>query len=170
MSSLTKENVVVPIQKITPFLWFDHQAEEAAAFYASIFPNSRVGKVTRYSEAGPGPKGTAMTVEFSLEGQEFIALNGGPHFKFTEAVSFVVNCETQDEVDAYWSKLTAGGGAESHCGWVKDRYGLSWQIVPTLLHKLVGGPEPAKAQAAMKAMLGMKKLDTRELQRAYDNA
>ena len=115
----------MPIQKITPFLWFDHQAEEAAKFYASIFPNSKVSKVVRYSEAGPGPAGSAMTVQFQLEGQSFTALNGGPHFKFTQAISFVVHCETQDQVDHYWEKLSAGGG-EVQCGWVKDKFGLSW--------------------------------------------
>ena len=126
----------MPIQKITPFLWFDHQAEEAAAFYTSIFPNSKVVKVVRYGEAGPGPAGSVMTVEFQLDGQMFVALNGGPHFKFTEAISFVVNCQTQDEVDAYWEKLCAGG-SEVQCGWLKDKFGLSWQIVPTVLPKLL---------------------------------
>src|SRR5882757_129444 len=155
------------IQKITPFLWFDQQAEQAAAFYTAIFPNSKVVKVLRYGEAGPGPAGSAMTVEFQLEGLTFVALNGGPHFKFTEAISFVVNCQTQDEVDAYWEKLSAGG-AEVECGWVKDKFGLSWQIVPTLLPKLLSDPDPEKAGRVMKAMLSMKKIDIRGLQQAYD--
>jgi predicted 3-demethylubiquinone-9 3-methyltransferase (glyoxalase superfamily) len=162
-----KENQPVPIQKITPFLWFDHHGEEAAKFYASIFPNSKVVKVVRYGEAGPGPAGSAMTVEFQLEGQTFVALNGGPHFKFTEAISFVVNCQTQDEVDAYWEKLSAGG-AEVQCGWLKDKFGLSWQIVPTLLPELLSDADPKKSQRVMKAMLTMKKLDMRALQQAYD--
>lgn len=157
------------IQLITPFLWFDNQAEEAAAFYTSIFPNSKVIKVARYSEAGPGPAGSAMTVEFQLNGQTFVALNGGPIFKFTEAISFVVNCESQQEVDAYWEKLSAGG-AEVQCGWLKDKFGLSWQIVPTLLPKLAGDPDRKKVARVMKAMMTMKKLDTRALQAAYDNA
>ncbi len=148
------------IQKITPFLWFDHQAEEAAGFYVSIFPNSKLVKVIRYGEAGPGPAGSAMTVEFRLEGQSFVALNGGPHFKFTEAISFVVNCQTQDEVDYYWDKLSAGGG-EVQCGWLKDRFGLSWQIVPTVLIDMLSDPDPKKSQRVTKAMLQMKKLDIR---------
>ena len=158
----------MPIQKITPFLWFDHKAEEAAGFYASIFPNSKIVKVVRYGKAGPGPPGSAMTVEFQLEGQTFVALNGGPHFKFTEAISFVVNCQSQDEVDVYWDKLSAGG-AEVQCGWLKDKFGLSWQIVPTVLLELLGDPDPQKSQRAMKAMLSMKKLDIRALQHAADN-
>jgi predicted 3-demethylubiquinone-9 3-methyltransferase (glyoxalase superfamily) len=153
------------LQKITPFLWFDREAEEAARFYASVFPNSKVGKVVRYGEAGPGPAGSAMTVEFELEGLSFVALNGGPHFKFTEAISFVVHCETQAEVDYYWDKLTAGG-AEVQCGWLKDKFGLSWQIVPTALPKLLGNPDPEKAQRAMAAMMKMKKLDIRALEEA----
>jgi predicted 3-demethylubiquinone-9 3-methyltransferase (glyoxalase superfamily) len=163
----TKEKSV-SIQLITPFLWFDNQAEEAAAFYTSIFPNSKIVKVARYSEAGPGPAGSAMTVEFQLNGQTFIGLNGGPHFKFNEAVSFVVNCETQQEVDAYWEKLTAGG-AEVQCGWIKDKFGLSWQVTPTLLGKLASDPDRKKATAVMKAMMTMTKLDTRALQAAYDS-
>jgi predicted 3-demethylubiquinone-9 3-methyltransferase (glyoxalase superfamily) len=160
-----KEKNNMPVQKITPFLWFDHQAEEAATFYASIFPNSKVLKVVRYGPAGPGPAGSAMTVEFQLEGQSFVALNGGPHFKFTEAVSFVVNCQTQDEVDFYWDKLSAGGG-EVQCGWLKDKFGLSWQIVPTVLPELLANPDPKKSERVMKAMLTMKKLDIRALQQA----
>jgi len=157
----------VPIQKITPFLWFDHQAEEAVAFYTSIFPDSKVGKVIRYGEAGPGPAGSAMTVEFQLQGQSFVALNGGPHFKFTEAISFVVNCQTQEEVDAYWEKLSAGS-TEAKCGWLKDKFGLSWQIVPTVLPELLGDPDPERSARVMKAMLTMQKLDIRALKQAYD--
>jgi len=159
----------VPIQKITPFLWFDHQAEEAAALYTSIFPNSRVVRVICYGEAGPGPAGSAMTVEFQLEGQTFVALNGGPHFKFTEAISFVVNCQTQEEVDAYWEKLSAGG-AEVECGWLKDKFGLSWQIVPTVLPELLSDPDPEKSRRVMQAILRMKKLDIRALEQARDSS
>jgi predicted 3-demethylubiquinone-9 3-methyltransferase (glyoxalase superfamily) len=155
--------------KITPFLWFDHQAEEAADFYVSIFPNSKIVKIVRYGAAGPGPQGSVMTVEFQLEGQSLVALNGGPHFKFTEAISFVVSCQTQDEVDFYWEKLSAGG-TEVQCGWLKDKFGLSWQIVPTLLPELLSDPDPAKSQRVMKAMLAMKKLDIRALKQARDNA
>ena len=157
----------MPIQKITPFLWFDHQAEEAAKFYVSIFPNSKLVKVIRYGAAGPGPAGTAMTVEFQLEGQSFVGLNGGPHFKFTEAISFVVNCQTQDEVDTYWEKLSAGG-SDFQCGWLKDKFGLSWQVVPTALSKLLSDPDPEKSQRVMKMMLTMKKLDIRALKQAYE--
>jgi len=163
------ENHSVSIQKITPFLWFDHQAEEAANFYASIFPNSRIVKVVRYGPAGPGPTGSVMTVEFQLEGQTFVALNGGPIFKFTEAISFVVNCQTQAEVDTYWEKLSKGG-AEVQCGWLKDRFGLSWQIVPTVLPELLADPDPAKSTRVMKAMLTMKKLDIGALKQAYEQA
>lgn len=155
------------IQLITPFLWFNHQAEEAANFYVSIFPNSKVVKVVRYGESGPGPAGSAMTVAFELHGQSFLALNGGPQFQFTEAVSFVVNCQTQQEIDTYWEKLTAGG-AEVQCGWLKDKYGLSWQITPTVLPELVGGPDPQKSGQALQAMMTMKKLDIRALQDAYN--
>jgi len=159
----------VAIQKITPFLWFDGQAEEAAAFYASIFPNSKIVKVVRYSEAGPGPVGSAMTVQFQLEGMTFVALNGGPHFKFTEAISFVVNCQTQEEVEAYWEKLAAGG-AIIQCGWLKDKFGLAWQIVPTVLPELLSDPDPVKSQRVMKAMMTMKKLDISALKRAYEQS
>ena len=159
----------MPVQKITPFLWFDHQAEEAANFYASIFPNSKVVKVVRYGKAGPGPAGSAMTVEFQLEGQSFVALNGGPHFKFTEAISFVVNCQTQDEVDTYWEKLSAGG-AEVQCGWLKDKFGLSWQIVPTELPELLSDPDPEKSQRVMKVMMTMKKLDINALKQAREKS
>lgn len=157
------------VQRITPFLWFDHQAEEAANFYVSIFENSRILSTSRYGEGGPGPKGSVMTVSFELDGQEFTALNGGPHFKFTEAVSFVVHCETQQEVDKFWKKLTEGG-QESQCGWLKDKFGLSWQVVPNALPKLLQDKYPTRSQRVMTALLKMKKLDVNELQRAYDQA
>lgn len=153
--------------KITPFLWFDSQAEEAAKFYVSIFQNSKIKTITRYGEAGPGPKGSVLTVVFELDGQEFIALNGGPLFKFTEAISFSVDCKTQQEVDEYWGKLTAGG-QESQYGWLKDKYGLSWQINPTVLGEMLYDPDPQKAKRVMEAMLKMKKIDIAELKRAYD--
>lgn len=163
-----KKNYSVKIkmsQKITPFLWFDCQAEEAAKFYVSIFKNSRIGKVSRYGDAGPGPKGQAMVVEFYLAGQKFAALNGGPHFKFTEAISLMVYCGTQREVDWFWEKLSRGG-SKSQCGWLKDKYGLSWQIVPTILGKLMGDPDPVKSSRVMKAILQMSKLDIDVLKRA----
>jgi predicted 3-demethylubiquinone-9 3-methyltransferase (glyoxalase superfamily) len=153
--------------KISPFLWFDHQAEEAANFYVSVFKNSRVLSISRYGDAGPGPKGSVMTVSFELDGQEFIALNGGPQFKFNEAISFSVDCQTQQEVDEYWSKLTAGG-EEVACGWLKDKYGLSWQINPSILGKMLDDPDRAKANRVMEAMLKMKKIDIAGLQQAYD--
>jgi predicted 3-demethylubiquinone-9 3-methyltransferase (glyoxalase superfamily) len=159
----------MPIQRVTPFLWFDQQAEEAAAYYTSIFPNSNIGKIVRFGPAGPGPAGSAMTVEFQLDGLTFVALNGGPHFKFTEAISFLVNCQTQDELDTYWDKLSAGG-AEVQCGWLKDKFGLSWQIVPTVLSQLLSDPDPQKSARVMKAVLAMKKLDIAELKRAYANS
>jgi len=155
------------MQKITPFLWFDDNAEEAVNFYRSVFKKSKVGKVSRYGDAGPGPKGQVMTIEFELVGLEFMALNAGPQFKFTEAISFVVNCETQEEVDEYWKKLSAGGKT-AQCGWLKDKFGLSWQIVPTALGKMYSDPDPAKSQRVMKAMLKMDKLDIVVLKRAYD--
>src|SRR6266702_5037392 len=155
------------MQKITPFLWFDDNAQEAANFYTSIFKNSKIGSVSRYGEAGPGPKGSVMTVQLQLEGQEFIALNGGPHFKFTEAISLVVNCETQDEVDHFWEKLSAGG-QEVKCGRLKDRYGVSWQIVPTVLPEMLQDKDPEKARRVMAAMLKMIKIDIAALKRAYD--
>jgi predicted 3-demethylubiquinone-9 3-methyltransferase (glyoxalase superfamily) len=155
------------IQRITPFLWFDRQAEDAANFYASIFKNSKVRIVTRYGESGPAPKGSVMTVVFDLDGQEFIALNGGPQFKFTEAVSFVVNCDTQEEVDEFWEKLSAGG-QQIQCGWLKDKYGLSWQIVPTVLGQLMQDKDPKKSERVMKALLQMKKLDIAGLKKAYE--
>ena len=154
--------------KITPFLWFDTQAEEAAKLYTSIFKNSRIGKVARYGEAGPGPAGTVMTVEFELDGQPFLALNGGPAFKFTEAISFTIDCKTQAEVDEYWTKLSAGG-EEGPCGWLKDKFGLSWQVVPSVLPKMLSDKDPAKANRVMAAMLQMTKIDLNGLQQAYDN-
>ena len=153
--------------RITPFLWFDTQAEEAAKFYVSIFKNSKVLAITRYGEGGPGPKGSVMTVRFELDGQEFIALNGGPHFKFTEAVSFSVDCKTQAEVDEFWEKLSAGG-EEGPCGWLKDKYGLSWQVNPTILGEMLGDPDPQKAKRVMQAMLQMKKIDIQGLRRAFE--
>ena len=154
------------MQKITPFLWFDKEAEEAVKFYTSVFKNSKIGKVSRYGEAGPGPKGSVMTASFELDGLEFIALNAGPIFKFTEAISFVVNCETQGEVDYYWEKLTADGGAPVECGWLKDKFGLSWQIVPTALMRLLTDPDRDKANRVMQAMLKMKKIDIATLEEA----
>src|SRR6266550_275806 len=153
------------MQKITPFLWFDGRAEEAMNFYVAIFRNSKKGKVVRYGDAGPGPKGTVMTAVFQLDGQEFIALNGGPQFKFSQAVSFVVNCKTQKEVDEQWEKLSAGG-EQQMCGWLKDKFGLSWQIVPTALPELLSDPDKEKAQRVMAAMLEMKKIEIDELERA----
>ena len=159
------------MQRITPFLWFDSQAEEAARFYTSVFNDSKIGKIARYDEAGEKasgrPAGSVMTVEFQLGGQEFVALNGGPHFKFNEAVSFVVNCKTQAEVDRYWARLSAGG-QEVQCGWLKDKYGVSWQIVPTILGKLLSGNDAAKAGRVMQAMLKMVKLDIKELKQAAE--
>ena len=150
---------------ITPCLWFDTQGEEAATFYTSVFPNSRIVDVTHYGEAGPGPAGTVLTVSFELDGKAFLALNGGPQFTFTEALSFQVFCDTQDEVDHFWSSLS-DGGEEGPCGWLKDRYGLSWQIVPRALPRLLGDPDQAKAQRAMAAMLQMRKLDIAALEAA----
>jgi predicted 3-demethylubiquinone-9 3-methyltransferase (glyoxalase superfamily) len=151
---------------ITPFLWFDDKAEEAVKFYTSVFKDSKVGSVARYGEEGPGPKGTVMTATFELAGQGFIALNGGPQFKFTPAISFVVNCENQREVDELWEKLSAGG-ATNQCGWLTDKYGVSWQIVPIALGRMLQDPNPAKASSVMKAMLQMEKLDIAGLERAY---
>ena len=157
------------MQKITPFLWFDKQAEEAVEFYTSIFKNSRIGKIARYDAAGEKasgrPAGSVMTVEFRLDGQEFIALNGGPHFKFNEAVSFVVNCKTQPELDRFWKQLS-GGGKKVQCGWLKDKYGVSWQIVPTVLGELLSDKDAAKSQRVMQAMLRMVKLDIKKLKQA----
>ncbi|HEX3230040.1 MAG TPA: VOC family protein, partial [Pyrinomonadaceae bacterium] len=158
-------------QKITPFLWFDDKAEEAAKFYTSIFKNSKIGNITRYDEEAAGPTGrpagSVMTVDFQLGGQEFVALNGGPMFKFTEAISFVVNCENQEEVDYFWSKLSAGG-EESRCGWLKDKFGLSWQVVPAVLIEMLTDKDTAKAKRVMHAMLQMDKIDIAVLKKAYD--
>lgn len=154
--------------KIDPFLWFDTQAEEAANFYVSVFNNSKIVNINRYRQAGPGPKGGVMSVVFQLDGREFIALNGGPVFKFTEAISLIVHCKTQEEVDTYWARLL-DGGEESRCGWLKDKYGLSWQIIPTLLGEMLSDPDPKKAKRVMEAMLKMKKIDIAELKRTYDH-
>jgi len=154
------------MHRITPFLWFDNQAEEAANFYVSVFDNSKIVRILRYGEGAPRPKGTVMTVEFELDGQAFIALNGGPHFKFTEAISFSVDCKSQGEVDRYWQKLSEGG-AEVQCGWLKDRYGLSWQIVPSGLPQMLADPDLEKSKRVMDAMLKMKKLDMPALEAAY---
>jgi predicted 3-demethylubiquinone-9 3-methyltransferase (glyoxalase superfamily) len=155
------------MKTITPFLWFDTQAEDAAGFYVSIFKNSRVLGVTRHGDAGPGPKGSAMIVTFELDGQELIALNGGPHFKFTEAISFSVDCQTQEEVDELWRRLSEGG-EEGQCGWLKDKYGLSWQVNPRILGELLSDPDPVKSRRVMEAMLEMKKIDIGLLKRAYE--
>lgn len=153
------------MQKITPFLWFNDNAEEAIKFYSTIFKNSKVGEITRYGDAGPGPKGSMMSASFELNGQEFIALNGGPHFTFTEAISFVINCENQTEVDYYWQKLTEGG-KPSMCGWLKDKFGLSWQVVPAALPRLLKHKDPQKSTRVMNAMLKMQKLDIKALEEA----
>jgi len=155
------------MQKITPFLWFDNNAEEAVNFYVSIFRNSRIISVSRYPEGSPGPAGTVMTVTFQLEGQEFMALNGGPQFKFTEAISFFVNCETQKEVDELWEKLSQGG-EKGPCGWLKDKYGLSWQIIPTALGQMLQDRDPQKSRNVMQEMLQMTKIDIETLRRAYE--
>ena len=155
------------MQKITPFLWFDGQAEEAMNFYTSIFKNSKIGRVTRFGAAGPGPKGSVMIASFELNGQEFTALNGGPQFKFTEAISFFVNCETQEEVNELWEKLSAGG-KKGQCGWLKDKFGVSWQIIPAALGKLMGDKDPEKSKRVMQAMLKMQKIEIKALQQAYD--
>lgn len=155
------------MHKITPCLWFDTQGEEAATFYTTIFGNSRILGTTRYGKAGPGPEGSVMTVSFELDGQEYVALNGGPQFTFNEAISFQVNCETQEEVDEFWRKLSEGG-EEGPCGWLKDKYGLSWQIVPTVLPELLSDPGPDKSQRVMRAMLEMGKIDIAALLRASE--
>lgn len=157
------------MQKITTFLWFDHEAEEAAKFYTSIFKNSKIDKISRYGDAGPGPKGSVMVVTFELEGQQFTALNGGPVFSFTPAISLMVNCEAQAEVDQLWEKLSADG-KKDRCGWLKDKYGLSWQIVPTRLGQLMSDPDPKKANRVMQAMLQMDKIDIAKLEQAYQQA
>ena len=154
------------MKKITPCLWFDNNAEEAVAFYTSVFKNSKTGRIARYGDAGPGPKGSVMTAEFELDGQPFRALNGGPHFKFTPAISWTVNCESQQEVDEYWDKLLAGGGKPDQYGWLTDRFGLSWHIVPTVLPKLVSDPDPAVSNRVMQAMLKMVKIDIAALELA----
>jgi len=155
------------MQKITPYLWFENQAEEAVNYYTSIFKNSKITNVSRYPEGGPGPAGSLMTATFELDGQEFIALNGGPQYKFTEAISFLVNCKSQKEVDELWSKLTEGG-EEGPCGWLKDKFGVSWQIIPTALGEMLSDPNPSKAQRVMEAMFKMKKIEIPLLQQAYE--
>jgi len=156
-------------QKITPFLWFDNNAEEAMTFYVSIFKNAKVLKVMRYGDAGPGPKGTVMAATFQLEGQEFQALNGGPQYKFTPAISLFVNCETQQEVDVLWEKLSEGGRIDQ-CGWLQDKFGLSWQIIPSILGTLLQDKDPKKSSSVMNAMLQMRKIDSKKLQQAYDQS
>ena len=159
------------MQQITPFLWFDHEAEEAAKFYTSVFKNSKVGRILRYDEASAKaagrPVGSVLTIEFEIEGQKFTALNGGPEFKFNESVSFVVNCETQEEVDYFWEKLIAGGGQESACAWLKDKFGLSWQVTPTVLIEMLHDKNAKKAERVMKAMMQMQKIDIKKLNAAY---
>ena len=155
------------MQKITPFLWFNDKAEEAINFYVSIFKNSKVGRVTRYGDAGPGPKGSVMSATFQLDGQDFFALNGGPQYTFTPAISLFVNCETQQEVDELWEKLSAGG-RKDRCGWLQDKYGLSWQIIPSVLVEMLGDKDPAKGKRVMQAMLQMEKIDIKRLKQAYD--
>jgi len=159
------------MQKITPFLWFDDQAEEASKFYTSVFKNSKIGRILRYNEeaaqSSGRPVGSVLTIEFELEGQRFTALNGGPKFKFNESVSFVVNCETQDEVDYLWQKLTADGGEESACGWLKDKFGLSWQVTPTVLIEMLHDKDPEKSERVMNAMMEMGKIDISKLKAAY---
>ena len=156
-------------QKLTPCLWFDTEGEDAANFYTSVFPNSRIVDVVRFGEAGPGPAGTVMVVTFDLDGQRFIALNGGPQFAFSEAVSFQISCETQEEVDHFWNELSKGG-EEGRCGWLKDRFGLSWQVVPTALPRLLGNSDPATSQRVMQAMLKMQKIEIAELEQAAAEA
>jgi predicted 3-demethylubiquinone-9 3-methyltransferase (glyoxalase superfamily) len=154
------------MKKINPFLWFDSEAEEAAKFYAGIFKNSKIGRITRYGEGGPRPKGSVMTVEFTLDRVDFVALNGGPQFKFTEAISFSVNCEAQDEIDYFWEKLSADGGSTGRCGWLKDKFGLSWQVNPVFLGDMLADPDAGKANRVMKAMMEMGKIDIAALEKA----
>ena len=154
--------------KVSPFLWFNDQAEEAANFYCSVFKNSKILHVSRYGDAGPGPKGSAMVVDFELDGQRLLALNGGPQYKFSEAISFSVECETQQEVDEFWNKLTGNGGEPGPCGWLKDKYGLSWQVNPTILGRMLSDPDPERSKRVMEAMLKMKKIVIADLQKAYD--
>jgi predicted 3-demethylubiquinone-9 3-methyltransferase (glyoxalase superfamily) len=156
------------MRKIVPCLWFDNEAEEAVNFYTSLFKDSKIISISRYGEGAPKPAGTALTVIFQMNGQEFMALNGGPEFKFTEAVSLFVDCESQQEVDNYWAKLTADGGEESQCGWLKDKYGLSWQIVPNALGGLLSDPDPAKSKKVFDALMQMRKIDIATLERAYE--
>jgi predicted 3-demethylubiquinone-9 3-methyltransferase (glyoxalase superfamily) len=156
------------MQKITPFLWFDHQAEEAMNFYVSVFKNSKIVNITRYGEVGPGPKGTVMTAKFLIEGQEFVALNGGPVFTFSPAISFVVNCGTQEEVDEFWEKLSEGG-EKQQCGWLKDKFGVSWQVVPAVLIEMLNDVDAVKSQRVMKAILQMDKIDIKRLKQAYNH-
>jgi predicted 3-demethylubiquinone-9 3-methyltransferase (glyoxalase superfamily) len=160
------------MQKITPFLWFDHQAEEAAKFYTSVFKGSKIGRILRYDEtsakASGRPVDSVLTIEFEIAGQKFTALNGGPEFKFNESISFVVNCDTQNEVDYFWEKLTADGGQESQCGWLKDKFGVSWQITPTILIDMLNDKDAKKAERVMKAMMQMQKIDIKTLKEAYD--
>ena len=156
------------MQKITPCLWFDTEAEQAAEFYTSVFKNSRITEISHYGEGMHKPAGTVLTVEFELDGQRFTALNGGPEFTFDEAVSFQIGCADQAEVDYYWEHLLSGGGQESQCGWLKDRFGVSWQVIPKQLVELLGDPDPGRAQRAMQAMLGMRKIEVAELERAAD--
>jgi predicted 3-demethylubiquinone-9 3-methyltransferase (glyoxalase superfamily) len=160
------ERALPRTQKITTFLWFDGQAEEAVNFYTSIFKNSKVLNTTRYGDAGPGPKGSVMTIEFDLDGQTFTAINGGPEFKFTEAISLVVHCQTQEEVDYFWEKLPADGGKTIECGWLKDKFGLAWQVTPDILLELIADSDTEKSQRVMKAMMKMKKIDIAEIERA----
>ena len=157
------------MQTIVPCLWFDTEGEAAARFYTSVFPNSRIGEVSRYGSAGPRSEGTVMTVSFELDGQQFVALNGGPEFKFTEAISFLVNCETQEEVDELWEKLSEGG-EKGPCGWLRDKYGVSWQVTPIVLEQMLRDPDPEKSQRVMKAMMEMGKIEIEPLRRAYEGA
>ena len=154
------------MRKISPFLWFDNQAEEAAKFYTTVFKGSKIDRIARYGEAGPGPKGSVMVAEFTLDGQQFVALNGGPHYKITPAVSFVINCRDQSEVDYYWDKLTSDGGQPVQCGWLTDKFGVSWQVVPTILMELMADPDKAKAKRVTEAMMKMVKLDIAKLKEA----
>ena len=158
------------MQKISPFLWFDGQAQEAVAFYLSVFPHAKAGKVMRFGDAGPGPKGSVLTASFELDGQEFTAINGGPEYKFTPAISFMIPCDTQQEVDDYWRKLTADGGQPVQCGWLTDKYGVSWQVTPVVLRDMLMDKDPARANRVMQAMMKMVKIDIAALERAYDTA
>jgi predicted 3-demethylubiquinone-9 3-methyltransferase (glyoxalase superfamily) len=173
-STPTKANVdpegTPAMPKISPWLWFEDQAEEAANFYVSVFPNSRILDVSHYPDNGPGEPGRVMVVTFELDGQQFNALNGGPQFQFSEAISFEIQCQDQAEVDGYWSRLVAGGGSESECGWCKDKYGVSWQVIPKRLGELLGDPDPARSRRALQAMLKMGKIDVAALERAADGA